>query len=25
MNYTLEFVDKISHAEEERISKDLVA
>lgn len=25
MNYTIEFVDKISHAEEERMSKDLVA
>lgn len=25
MNYTIEFVDKISHAEEERMTKDLVA
>ena len=25
MNYTIEFVDKISHDEEERMTKDLVA
>ena len=25
MNYTIEFVEKISHAEEERMTKDLVA